>query len=340
MKILKTERRLCTCCMEEHDVSEVVIKEETVFKEEKVAYEACYMYCDAEETLYANEEQLDFNDRHMKDAYRKSVGLLTSSDICSVRKKFGISQKDLCILLGWGEKTITRYESHQVQDRAHDSILRKLEADPEWLLALLNGAKNNLPHDSYQKYLENAMILFENDKDAYLKKAIEADYVVYQGDADSHGNAELCLNKVVDIIRYFASSEDVTGLYKVKLMKLLWYADALSYKKTGHAITGLVYKALPMGAVPIGHNSFIDLKGVPCEEVDMGESYAYHFSLDGVKCFPSLSAAEIDILDAVISRLGKMSKNEIIEYMHKEQAYVKTHPYDVISFTLVSSLQM
>lgn len=29
------------------------------------------------------------------------------------------------MLLGWGGKTITRYESHQVQDKAHDTILKK-----------------------------------------------------------------------------------------------------------------------------------------------------------------------------------------------------------------------
>lgn len=50
-------------------------------------------------------------------------------------------------------------------------------------------------------------------------------------------------------------------------MKLMWYADALSYKLRGYAITGLVYKALPMGAVPVGHESIIDLKDVPCEEM-------------------------------------------------------------------------
>ena len=86
------------------------------------------------------------------------------------------------------------------------------------------------------------------------------------------GINHLSLDKVVDVIRYFAASLNVTKLYKVKLMKLMWYADVLSYKMRGFAITGLVYQALPMGAVPIGHNSIIDLKDVPCEEVDMGET--------------------------------------------------------------------
>ncbi|MEE0692181.1 MAG: Panacea domain-containing protein [Lachnospiraceae bacterium] len=148
------------------------------------------------------------------------------------------------------------------------------------------------------------------------------------------------MDKVVDVIRYFASSKNVTNLYKVKLMKLMWYADALAYKKRGFAITGLVYQALPMGAVPVGHSSIIDLKDVPCEEVDIGETSAYHFSLTGEKNFSALSKEEKDILDFVIEKLGKMSKNEMIDFMHKERAYVETAPRDVIQFKYAEYLQI
>lgn len=155
-----------------------------------------------------------------------------------------------------------------------------------------------------------------------------------------HGNADLSLDKLVDVIRYFASSKNVTNLYKVKLMKLMWYADALAYKKRGFAITGLVYQALPMGVVPVGHGSIIDLKDVPCEEVDIGETSAYHFSLTGEKNFSALSKEEKDILDFVIEKLGKMSKNEMIDFMHKERAYVETAPRDVIQFKYAEYLQI
>ena len=148
------------------------------------------------------------------------------------------------------------------------------------------------------------------------------------------------MDKVVEVIRYFASSIKVTSLYKVKLMKLMWYADALSYKRRGFAITGLVYQALPMGAVPVGHNSIIDLKDVPCEEVDMGETNAYHFSLSEKQTFFKLSDEEKNILDEVIEKLGKMSKNEIISFMHREQAYVETAPRDIIQFKYAESLQI
>ena len=76
------------------------------------------------------------------------------------------------------------------------------------------------------------------------------------------------------------------------------------------------------------------------EEVDMGETTAYHFSLDGNHTFPSLTNEDKQILDMVIQKLGYMSKNEIIDFMHKEQSYTQTAPRDVISFKYAQSLQI
>lgn len=141
MKIIKSEKRLCSCCMEEHEVKTVLVMEHTTFKNSQVDYEASYLFCDMAEELFMDEQQMQENDIKMKDSYREKKGLLTSSQISNIRSKYGISQSDLCVLLGWGGKTITRYESHQVQDRAHDTILKKIAQDPEWFLSLLNAAK-------------------------------------------------------------------------------------------------------------------------------------------------------------------------------------------------------
>lgn len=340
MKILKSVKQMCTCCMEEHEVKTVLVKDAATFKGVKVNYDASYLYCDAADELYMDEQQIQANDIRVKDAYRKAKGLLTSAEISGIRAKYGISQSDFCILLGWGGKTITRYESHQVQDKAHDTILKKIDQDAEWFLSLLCEVKEVLPVEAYQRYLSAATALYEKGQDSYLRKTIEASYVKYQDNQLLHGNTALSLDKVVDVIRYFAASAKVSSLYKVKLMKLMWYADALSYKKRGFAITGLVYQALPMGAVPVGHNFIIDLKDVPCEEVDMGETNAYYFSIKEAAVFPALSEEDKKILDIIIEKLGRMSKDEIISFMHKEQAYVKTAPRDVILFKYAESLQI
>ena len=101
IKIIKREKRLCTCCMEEHEVKTVLIKERTIFKNVNVNYDAIYLYCDLADELYANEDQLQENDIHLKDAYRKMEGLLTSNEIRDIRAKYGISQE------GAGKRTIS-----------------------------------------------------------------------------------------------------------------------------------------------------------------------------------------------------------------------------------------
>lgn len=90
----------------------------------------------------------------------------------------------------------------------------------------------------------------------------------------------------------------------------------------------------------MGHNSFIDLSNVPCEEVDIGETNAFHFFLKEATEFPMLSEEEKGILDTVIEKLGKMTKNEIIAFMHKETAYKETEQKEVISFVYARELQI
>lgn len=77
MRILKSEKRLCTCCMEEHEVKTVLLLENATFKNIKVDYEASYLYCDVAEEFYMNEQQMQENNMRLKDAYRKNEGLLT-----------------------------------------------------------------------------------------------------------------------------------------------------------------------------------------------------------------------------------------------------------------------
>lgn len=340
MNVIRTKQMLCTCCMEEHDVKVVCMEEHTIFKNTSVCYPAEYFYCDLAEEFYMDEAMITANDIRMKDAYRSEAGLLTSGEIGAIRVKYGISQSDLCTLLGWGGKTITRYESHQVQDRAHDTILKKLNDDPEWFLCLLSEAEGLLPMASFKKYFETATCLYEDSRDSYLRKSIEAIYVRFKDNGLFNGNIRLSLDKVVDVIRYFSNSSEVNNLYKVKLMKLMWYADFLSYKLRGYAITGLVYQALPMGAVPIGHDSIIDLKGIAYEEIDMGDGTAYRFHEMDDKDYKNLTEEDKNILDIVIDRLGKMNKNRIVEFMHEELAYKRTPLRDIIEFTYADSLQI
>ena len=164
MKTIKTEKIICPCCMENHTVKTVIVREHTVFKNRDFDYDAEYLFCDMADELFMDEKQIQQNDICMKDTYRRLTGLLTSTEIKGIRDKYNITQSDLCILLGWGGKTITRYESHQVQDKAHDTILKKIDNDPEWFMTLLNDNKCNLTKEAYQKSMESAQKLCKEDE--------------------------------------------------------------------------------------------------------------------------------------------------------------------------------
>lgn len=340
MNILKKEKKLCSCCMEEHEVQTVIVMDSNIFKGVPVEYKAEYYYCDQADEYYADEQQISKNDIAMKNAYREKEGLLTSEQITSIRAKYGISQSDLCLLLGWGGKTITRYESHQVQDVAHDTILRKLDSDPEWFLQLLNTEKEAISSASYEKYVEAGTALFEQEHDLYLKSAIMSKYARYLHSREATGGKELSLDVVVNMIQYIANSSLVTNLYLVKMMKLLWYADALSFKRYEHSISGLVYRALPMGAVPVAYETIIDLSNIYFEEIEIGEGTGYRFLPTKNTAYDYLTTEDKEVLDAVLKRFGKATKKEIVETMHKEDAYTETAPSDIIQFKYAKTLSL
>ena len=174
MEVLSVEHRQCECCMRTHDIQRIKMSDNLNYKEVSVDFDAVYYYCDVADELYASEEMIVKNDISMKDAYRRKTGLLTSDDIVAIRTKYGLSQSDLCKLLGWGGKTITRYETHQVQDKAHDSILRKIDEDPEWFLTMLESAKDSISITAYSRARQRGLQLFSDSFDYYMSKAMKA----------------------------------------------------------------------------------------------------------------------------------------------------------------------
>lgn len=341
MDVVKRSHQLCPCCMEEHDVMTVKILETNIFKGQEIQYEAIYDYCEQADEFYEVDEMISYNDTSMKDAYRKKMGLLTSKDICEIRRKYSIGQTDLATVLGWGGKTITRYEGHQVQDSAHDTILRKIDDDPEWFIQLLDMSKEKFSPSIYQKYRKKAESIFLECGDIYLQKTLLAEYAEINGDETCCGGIELNIQKIKDIIQFFALSKEVWALYKVKLMKMLWYSDNLAYKRTGHSLTGLAYQKLAMGAVPVGYKIIVALNDIGYEEVDFPNGQVgYKFVPQENYSIQHLTEEDISILNDVIRICGKDSTDAIVRRMHKEKAYLETADKDIIHYQYAKELSI
>lgn len=73
MKIKKIERKLCLCCMEEHEVQTVIRIEQNAYLGAVVEHEATYEYCNRADSLLATEEMMTANYSAMVTAYRQNL---------------------------------------------------------------------------------------------------------------------------------------------------------------------------------------------------------------------------------------------------------------------------
>ena len=332
----------CPLCEKTHEVEERERLTSIIVKGENVTYEEKFYFCPN-----ANEDENEFvtgamankNLLNARNAYRIKMGLLTSDEIIAIRENYGLSQVDLAKLLGWGEATISRYESKAIQDEAYDTMLRLIKDNP---LQALEFLKKNSNQFSVTKRLEIREKIVEKldsyGKEFLTRQAFEGEYVHFEEPSDSNGFTVLNIDKIEAIVSYIA--EKVTNLFKVKLMKMLWYSDVLSFIETGHSMTGMVYRHEPMGALPVGHYSLMNLENLNVQE-EMSYNYdtMLHVYPTANMDYSVLTSEEKIILDKVIDMFRNYKAKDIIEYMHNERAYTETKPEEIIPFSLAKKIR-
>ena len=109
----------CPLCDKMHEIEERKRTTSITIKGEEVFYEERFYFCanaDEDENEFETAAMTNENLLNARNAYRVKMGLLTSTEIVALRESYGLSQVDLAKLLGWGEATISRYESKAIQD--------------------------------------------------------------------------------------------------------------------------------------------------------------------------------------------------------------------------------
>ena len=105
-------------------------------------------------------------------------------------------------------------------------------------------------------------------------------------------------------------------------------------------MTGLIYRALPMGAVPLAGDTLIQLKGIQYEEVYFDDNIGNRFKGNGLTDYSTLTENDKDILNTIINRFAGVTTKDIVAYMHKERAYVETAAQDVIQYKYALDLSI
>lgn len=341
-KLNKKITMYCPLCEKTHEIEERKRTSTIILKGEEVTYEERYYFCanaDTDENEFETGAMTNENLLNARNAYRSKMGLLTSTEIVAIRDDYGLSQVDLAKLLGWGEATISRYESKAIQDDAYDAMLRLIKDNP---LQALDFLKKNSSKFSEAKLCDiKAKIVEKLDsygKEFLTRQIFEGEYAPFEAPSDSNGFTQLNIDKIEAIISYMAEKNDT--LYQSKLMRMLWYSDAISFLMSGCSMTGMVYRHESMGAIPIGHHSLMNLEKLNIkDELNNDYDTTLHIYPTANMDYSVLNDAEKNILNKVIAKFGDCNTKDIIDYMRNEDAYKETNPGEIIPFSLTKELR-
>lgn len=128
------------------------------------------------------------------------------------------------------------------------------------------------------------------------------------------------LEKIGNTVVYL--SEQIPHLSKTKLLKLLYILDELSIAKSGIPFLNLKYKVWKFG--PVSEELFIDLSSEP----KLLENFIAKNDSEGVNyIIPTVAFSDdefsdndIELMDLVIKKFGKLSAKDLITYTHRKNA--------------------
>ena len=129
------------------------------------------------------------------------------------------------------------------------------------------------------------------------------------------------------MVVYFS---DKLSPFKTKMNKLLFYADFLMFKQSCFSISGMRYKAIEMGPVPINFQSIFEYLANK-DEIDIfttefPQGYiGEQFKSKNDRPFRAelFSENELNVLEKVATVFKPTSTNEMIELSHLEEAWKK-----------------
>lgn len=117
------------------------------FKGEQITVEGITRYeCPQCGEYVISADQWKRLDNYLYDEYRKRFGLLSSSEIRAIRKKYGWTQVEFEKVLGVSSPTVSRWESNYViQTKVADNLMRAIRQNENFAEELAQRAGVKVP---------------------------------------------------------------------------------------------------------------------------------------------------------------------------------------------------
>lgn len=124
--------------------------------------------------------------------YRKKHKLLSPGEIRAIREQYGVSQTAFARILGFGDKTITRYENGSIADAAQNNLI-ELSKKPNNFKSLLEKNREKISSSDY--LAANAAI--EKLHSQVICKSVLLKYALAKNTTPVEYDADCCQGRYV-----------------------------------------------------------------------------------------------------------------------------------------------
>lgn len=291
---------------------------ELVFRKEKFQYIHLYYQCEDTKERFTTTEIDEINLSQVYNQYRIKYGIPFPDKIKQIRRMYELSASKMSEILGFGDNQYRLYENGDMPSETNGKILCSIE-EPSIFKIFVENAKNQFEAKEYDKILSKVKKVMEYEKPNIQKELIFDSY----SRGALNGYAAQSYSKLKNIILYFI--EKCGGVFNTKMNKLLFYTDFLAYRTYGYGMSGLAYKAIKFGPVPVKWDRVYSLMDDIHPEIiefpsgNCGTKLCSDLSPD----YNSFSAEELNILNIVLNKFKDTPASEISELSHEEEAWKK-----------------
>jgi DNA-binding transcriptional regulator YiaG len=266
--------------------------------------------------------QLNYN--QLVNQYRVKYSIPFPEQISSIREKYNLSAVKMSEILGFGTNGYRQYEAGEVPNQSNAKLIQ-LANDPHEFKKLIEYC-TTLDQKIIERTHKTIDNLLEEQKKNKFEKQLENYFFGTCLPSNLTGYKTPDFIKFSEMVVFFTQKLEP---WKTKLNKLLFYADFIMHKQSGFSMSGVQYRAIPMGPVPNNFNSIFEYLA------NKGELNIYYanFSDGGIGeqfkpnsnknfDYKFFTDSELQVLESVAERFKNTSTNEMIEISHKEKAWI------------------
>lgn len=317
---------VCDASIKIEKITEIV---ELTIRGEIVKVEGHFEKCpECEERWEAPTE--DLMDRAFRK-YRMNHDLLFPDEIKAIRKKYSLTQAELCKILGFGLVTLSRYENGALQDHTHDNTLR-MANKPEIMIEMIKRSEGALTKERKRTLIEK--LKSEININSILESIMSCFPVT-----EMSGQIGYNMKKFKQMVLFFSQVGDIA---KTKMNKLLFYADFRHYKTFGKSITGMQYAAITHGPVPDNYQTIFESM-CKKDEIAIVQGWAGAYptgTFESISDFEDslFTEDEMKTMRYVQEYFQDYSAKMIVDFSHREKGFNETTCGSIIPYTYAKDL--